>query len=135
MKKSDVKRLDPKVYMLHSVMKNHIGKNNAIHATKLANLLGINKRTLRLLRAEHNSSNSEFDNLILSDNSGYYLPEKRDSRDDTLEQIKAAVKRKQKMAIALLLEANELLKRANLDGQIIMDFASPKGVVEVGKNS
>ena len=66
MKKSDVKRLDPKVYMLHSVMKNHIGKNNAIHATKLANLLGIDKRTLRLLRAEHNSSNSEFDNLILS---------------------------------------------------------------------
>lgn len=135
MNNNEIKKLNPKVYMLHAVMKNHVGKNNAIHAGDLALLLGVDKRTLRSLRAEHNSDASEFDNLILTDNNGYYLPEKLENRNDTLEQIKIAIKRKQKMGLALLIEANEMLKRANLDGQIKMDFVSPKGVVEVGKNN
>lgn len=135
MKNNEIRKLNPKVYVLHSVMKNHVGRRNAIHAHTLANLLGVDTRALRNLRAEHNSANSEFDNLILSDNSGYYFPEKKETREETLDQIKLAIQRKQRMGIALLVEANEMLKRANLDGQIKLDIVSPKGVVEVGKSS
>lgn len=135
MRNNEIKKLHPKVYILHSIMLNHVGKENAVHAGTLADLLGVDRRTLRSLRAEHNSSRSEFDNLILTDNNGYYLPEKFENRNDTLEQIKIAIQRKQRMGLALLVEANEMLKRANLDGQIKLDFVSPKGVVEVGKDS
>lgn len=125
--KMRITKLDTLTYELHNYLlkNNHIGKENAITYSQLANDLGLIKemkldsarRKLRLARQEHNSKRSDFMKHILICNNGIYLPKTMESREKTQREIKKSVYYLRQKAIALWKEADNIEKQSGLEGQ------------------
>jgi len=114
------------VYLLHNYAdKNLCGEKNAMHGFELGTYLLISgsqstiERKIRKLREFHNNPDLfPFQRKLLSNQSGYFFAETKPSLEQTQQQYREAAYHDIKVGIKFLLKGKELLKQANLEGQL-----------------
>jgi hypothetical protein len=130
----EIKKLSPLAYKLHDfLLQNCVGESRAMKAQELAFVLGLESgtRQLRLLRAEINSSISEIQRKVLTNNSGYFIAA-AETPEKAYEQYRQSAWRKIKTGVSMIQEGKRLLESINMDGQVRIDLTGYlKPIVEI----
>ena len=103
------------VYEVHSELKQHVGKENAISADSLSRLFNISERELREVISTIRTS-GELRKIVASCNFGYYIP--------TSEEFTAANRRLERQAFSLLKVAYANKQKEEQDGKEIIQFGT-----------
>lgn len=110
--KIETKHHEPAVYRLYDYLKNnHLGRENGIKKSELAQKLGISERELRRLTKEINTS-TELEKLVSTTHCCYMCK--------TKEECEKSIRNTFRTAIALIKKGNTMAKKVGLNGQIKM---------------
>ena len=130
----EIKKLSPLAYKLHDfLLQNCVGESKAYKAKELVFILGLDggTRQLRHLRAEINSSISEIQRKVLTNNSGYFIAA-AETPEKAYEQYRQSAWRKIKTGVSMIQEGKRLLESINMDGQVRIDLTGHlKPIVEI----
>ena len=123
MDKVETKKHEPVVYRVYDYLKkNHLGKENGITRNFLCMDLGINKRKLREITSEINSS-KELDKLVSTTHCCYIC--------NTKEECEKSIRNTYRTAISMILKAKNMERKVSLNNQIKMKLGKYyKDVIE-----
>lgn len=123
MSKIETKHHEPQVYRLYDYLKdNHLGRENGITKTELAQRLGVSERELRKLTKEINTS-PELEKIVSTTHCCFLC--------DTKEECEMTIRNTYRTAISLLKKGKVMERKVGLNGQVKMKLGKYyKDVVE-----